>query len=134
MGFIINKLIKYQSKRFGDRDKIYYYLVEGYREGKRVKRKTIYALGESKNLTEALGVLDTNIQASIDTIKTYEQDIEDIKQGKAKLLGGMPWAQYRRLLKWIKEEKSKIQEIEKEKERVKELIVKYPNCCAKNVQ
>lgn len=130
MGFIINKLIKYQSKRFGDRDKIYYYLVEGYREGKKVKRKTIYSLGESQNLTEALEVLDKNVQASIDTIKKYEQGIEDTKQGRARPFSS-PGSQRRRLLKWIEEEKVKIQELEKEKGKVKELIVKYPNCCAK---
>lgn len=133
MGFIINKPIKYQSKHFGSRDKTYYYLVEGYREGKRVKRKTIYALGESKNLTKTLEVLDKNIQASMDTIKKYEQGIEDTKQGRAKPFSS-PWSQRRRLLKWIEEEKAKIQEIEKEKGKVKELIIKYPNCCAKNSQ
>lgn len=130
MGFIISKSLKYQSKHFGSREKTYYYLVEGYREGKRVKRKTIYALGESKNLTKALEALDKNIQASIDTIKKYEQGIEEIKQGRAKPFSP-PWSQYRRLLKWIEDEKVKIQEIEKEKGKVEELMAKYPNCCAK---
>lgn len=130
MGFIINKPIKYQSKHFGSRDKTYYYLVEGYREGKSVKRKTIYALGESINLTKALEVLDKNVQASMDTIKKYEQGIEDTKQGRAKPFSS-PWSQRRRLLKWIKEERVKIQELEKEKGKVKELIMNYPNCCAK---
>lgn len=133
MGFIINKPIKYQSKHFGSRDKTYYYLVEGYRRGKEVKRKTIYALRESKNLTEALRALDNKMQTSLNTIKKYEQGIEDIKQGRAKPFS-LPWRQYKTLRKWIEEEKVKIQELEKEKGKVKELIVEYPNCCAKNVQ
>jgi hypothetical protein len=130
MGFIITKRIKYQGKHVGSKDKTYYYLVEGYREGKKVKRKTIYSLRESKNLTEALKALDKDVQASVDTIKKYEQDIEDIKQGRGRFFG-LPWRQYRRLLKWIEDEKVKIQETEEEKVKVKELISKYPNCCAK---
>jgi len=132
MAFIINKPIKYHTKYFGSRDKTYYYIVEGYREGAKVKRRKIYSLGENKNLSERLDALDKKIKTIKDEIKKYEQKIDDMRHGKFGPLVS-PRSQYRNTYRFLNEAKLKIPDAEREKDEVKKLMAKYPNCCAKTL-
>ena len=118
MSFVINK----KSKKRG-KDITLHYLVENYREGKKIKRRTIRSLGESGSISDYLGNLELKHKQYEVEIAKYEAKIKD---KNFSWLGGPPWRQIQRMQRWIEDCREKIAKLEQVKEDVLKLAERYP--------
>lgn len=73
MAFIISK----KSIRDG-KERELYYLVQNYREGKRIKRRTLLKLEEQNNLTELLERFKAEKQKLLNDVDTCKKQLEKL--------------------------------------------------------
>jgi len=118
MAFVISKKSKKRN-----RDTTLYYLVESYREGKKIKRRTILALGDAQNIAGHLENLENKKLVYEKEIARFESDI---RNRKFHSWGGFAWRQVARMQKWAKEDKEKIVKLEQIKDDVLRLAKRYP--------
>lgn len=119
MAFIINKKSTKQGKI-----RNLFYLVEGSRVNGKVKRKTIYPLGESKNLDELVIATKTQIQDKLNEIKRIEEQIATLIQNGGNMFRPF-WKIRPVLLKCIESEKQAIEKLQDKLNEVEQLQVKY---------
>jgi hypothetical protein len=119
MAFIINK----KSNKHGKIRNLFY-LVEGNRINGKVKRKTIYSLGENKNLNELIVSIKTQIQNKLTEIKKIEEQIITLRQNGGNMF--RPFWKIRPLLfKRIENEKEAIEKLQDKLDEVELLKVKH---------
>lgn len=77
MAFVISK----PSLKDGSLRELYY-LVESYREGGKIKRRTIHKLKEHKSIDEAITTLEEKKQPLVEKMRRLEQEKELASQGR----------------------------------------------------
>ena len=127
MAFIISKISKTRNN-----SKILYYLVENYRDGKKIKRRKISTLGEYCNLTDLLENLQKEENSCLAKIMELEGRLIRIKNGdlKAFLPYCPPYRQVARITERISNLKANVNELKLEENKTSGLIAKYPKCSA----
>lgn len=108
MSFVISK----KSSWHGQETKLYY-LVQNYRVGNKIKRKTLMKLGQNPNLQAALANIQEKIKESSARLEKTKRELELAKAGKYVLPFGLPYRTVQRLtesLEWIATDLKKLQE------------------------
>src|SRR3989344_2035193 len=119
MAFIINKKSSKQGKT-----RNLFYLVEGSRINGKVKRKTIYSLGENKNLDELNVSIKTQMQDKLSEIKKIEEQIITLRKNGGNMFRPF-WKIKPILLKRIESEKGAIEKLQDKLNVVEQLRAKY---------
>lgn len=119
MAFIINKKSSKQGKI-----RNLFYLVEGNRINVKVKRKTIYPLGESKNLGELVISTKTQIQDKLNEIKRIEEQIVTLRQNGGNMFRPF-WKIKPILLKQMEDEKEGVIKFQNKLREIEQLRAKY---------
>lgn len=122
MSFVINK----KSKR-GGKIRNLYYLVESYRDGKKVKRRTLLKLGEEPDVFGVLDKLSRNEKILKKNLVTYANELKKIGKSqdiKKIMLRIRLDSMKRSMLKRLKRTGETISEIER-------ILKDHPYCSAK---
>lgn len=106
MAFVIKK----RSKRYGVTRPLYY-LVESYRDGSKVKRRTLFALGECKTLREFIELTEKRETMALSMIRYDEKRLATVNS----------WEK-NSVLRIIEIRKSHLQRCRTNKEKVMKLM------------
>ncbi|HIH13442.1 TPA: hypothetical protein HA242_07000 [Candidatus Woesearchaeota archaeon] len=119
MAFIISK----KSRLWGQERRLYY-LVESYREGDKVKRKTLLALKEHKSVAELLSHVEQKKARELDRVMQIKGKLDDFLQhGKLPALWlGSPDTLPFRLGKSLERIKASLEQREQEISKIKSFL------------